>query len=302
MSAADLSVRETVFEHDGIRLWTRRAGREDGPLVILLHGFPEFGYAWRRQMGALAAAGFHVVAPDQRGYGQSSKPAGVRSYEIAKAGADVVAIADRLGREKFFLAGHDWGGMTAWEVAIRYPEHVERAVIMNAAHPDVVKRFGRFLARHPTQLLRSWYVFFFQIPWLPERLMSAFHHAALEKTLVWTSRAGTFLPDELVQYRHAWAQPGAVTGMVNWYRALFRAPRTSKEVERRVGIPVRIAWGMRDVFLLSALAEESLRYCDRATLVPFPTAGHWLHLEEPDAVSRLLIESFTIGSRTSHGA
>lgn len=293
MSAADPDVREATFEHDGIRLWARLAGPEDGPLVILLHGFPEFGYGWRRQMGALAAAGFRVVAPDQRGYGQSSKPLDITSYRIARASADAVAIADRLGHEKFHLAGHDWGGMAAWDLVIRYPERVHAAVIMSAVHPDVVRRSGRFLARHPTQLLRSSYMIFFQIPWLPERLMSAFNHKWLEQMLVWTSRAGTFSADELVRYRDAWAQPGAVSGMVNWYRALFRMTRTPKHIERRVRVPVRIAWGLRDVFLLPALGEESLHYCDDAAMVRFPTAGHWLHLEEPEAISRLFIESFT---------
>ena len=290
------SVDEVVFERDGVRLCARLAGPHDGPLVILLHGFPEFSYTWRRQMGPLAAAGLRVVAPDQRGYAKSDKPAGICSYSRANLSADVVAIADQLGADRFYLAGHDWGGLVAWEVAIRYPERVRKLIILNVAHPELFKSWGPFVRRHPSQLLRSWYMVLFQLPWLPERLFSAWNFRWPAKALLLTSRRGTFSSEDLAIYREAWRQPGAVTGMIHWYRALFRPAPTPRTMERQVTVPVRVAWGMRDVFFLPDLGRESLRYCDKAELIPFPTASHWLHLEEPAAISRLLIETFTPGT------
>lgn len=289
MSLEAGNVGEIVLERGGVKLFARVAGPESGELVILLHGFPEFSECWRRQMGPLAQAGFRVVAPDQRGYAMSSKPEGIAAYFASELSADVVAIAGQLGADRFCLAGHDWGAVVAWEVAIRYPRRVRRMVILNGPHPEVLRRFRRFDSRHPTQLLRSWYMIFFQLPWLPERAFSVLDFRYAVKSMVWTSRRGTFSKEDLARYREAWRQPGALSGMINWYRALFREPLP---VEQRVRVPVRIAWGLRDVYLLPHSASDSLRYCDQAELIPFPTAGHWLHLEEPAAVSRLLIETF----------
>jgi epoxide hydrolase 4 len=292
--APDVIVEEVEIQGAaGVPLFALAAGPEDGPLAILLHGFPESGYGWRRQMPALAAAGFRVVAPDQRGYGRSGKPAGVEAYSTSNLSADVLAIAGQLGRDRFCLAGHDWGGIVAWEVAIRYPQRLRALVILNAPHPDVIKRFPAFILRHPSQLLRSWYMIFFQLPWLPERGFAAFNFWWAVRALVWTSRKGTFPASELARYQEAWRQPGAPTGMINWYRALLRKPRSVLSADRRVQVPLRIGWGMRDVYLLPDLCRESLRYCDEAAMIPFAGAGHWLHLEESEAVSRLLVESFT---------
>ncbi len=212
---------------------------------------------------------------------------------MAKLIADVVAIASHLRRDRFCLAGHDWGGIVAWHVAIRHPARLRALVILNAPHPDVIKRLAGFLLKHPTQLLRSWYMIFFQLPWLPERLFSAFNFWFAARALVRTSRAGTFSGEELAEYRKAWRQPGAPAAMINWYRGLFRGAQSPSAPDRRVRVPVRIAWGMRDVFLLPDLGQASLRYCDEAAMIPFPAASHWLHLEEAEAVSRLLVESFS---------
>src|SRR5580704_17398686 len=159
------------------------AGPEDGPAVILLHGFPEFWYGWRKQIAPLAEAGFRVIVPDQRGYNLSSKPSAVRDYGLRELTADVIAIADQVGREKVFLAGHDWCAAVAWNAAMRYPGRIEKLAILNVPHPAVMRRF---LRTSPRQMLRSWYILFFQIPGLPEFLLSrnGFERcaAALEKT------------------------------------------------------------------------------------------------------------------------
>ncbi len=217
-------LQHLTFENGDVRLHAVAAGPPDGPVVLLLHGFPEFWYGWRNQIGPLAASGFRVVIPDQRGYNTSSKPRGVARYRIRELVSDVVAIIDQLGRESVYLAGHDWGAMVAWAVAASHGDKVSRLAILNVPHPGVM---FRFLLTHPGQLRRSWYAFFFQVPRLPELFFSAWNFRAGVQSMVRTSRPGTFSPEDLSSYRSAWRQPGAVTAMINWYRALFRYPRDS---------------------------------------------------------------------------
>jgi len=157
-------------------------------VVILLHGFPEFWYGWRGQIAPLASAGFRVVVPDQRGYNQSSKPQGWQAYTVPNLVGDVLGIADRLERQQFMLAGHDWGGVIAWACAMGHQDRVSRLGILNAPHPSV---FGEYARTHPAQLLRSWYIFFMQLPWLPEFLFEAQNFQAMTEALTKSSRPGT---------------------------------------------------------------------------------------------------------------
>jgi pimeloyl-ACP methyl ester carboxylesterase len=276
-----------TFQNDAVNLHAVVAGPKDGPVVVLLHGFPEFWYGWHNQIEPLAAAGFRVIVPDQRGYNLSSKPSGVAAYALAELVSDVIAIADQLGREKIFLAGHDWGAAVAWSTAILHPRRITRLVVLNVPHPTVMLKF---LSTRARQFLRSWYIFFFQLPWLPETLLAAFNYRIAERSLVRSSRPGTFSSDDLAQYRAAWSQPGALKCMIHWYRALFR-DRT-KFADRGVHVPARILWGDRDAFLLAEMAQESLRYCDNAELFTFAGASHWLQHEEPARVSELMLEFF----------
>lgn len=261
------------------------AGPEDGPAILLLHGFPEFWYGWRKQIDPLAEAGFRVIVPDQRGYNQSSKPSEVRDYGLRELTADVIAVADQIGRERISLAGHDWGAAVAWNTAMLYPVRIEKLAIVNVPHPAVMLRF---LRTNPRQMLRSWYMVFFQIPRLPEFLFSLDG----ARTLIRSSRPGTFSKEDIDRYREAWNQPGAMTAMIDWYRALFREMPDLEAVKSRARAPTRILWGMKDAFLLSAMAAESLKYCDQGELFEFPEATHWVHHEEPERVNRLLIEFF----------
>jgi pimeloyl-ACP methyl ester carboxylesterase len=280
-------VEELLFKNGNIGLHAVAVGPQDGPFVVLLHGFPEFWYGWRRQIEPLAAAGFRVIVPDQRGYNLSSKPSGVAAYSLTELVSDVIAIADQLRQEKIFLAGHDWGAAVAWSAALLHPERIAKLVVLNVPHPSVMRKF---ISTHPRQLFRSWYMFFFQLPWLPEAFFSAFDFRAGARALVRSSRPGTFSDEELVQYRAAWFQPGAPTGMINWYRALFRT--RVKFPDKTVRVPTRILWGERDNFLLAEMAHESLRYCASAELFTFANATHWLQHEEPARVSELLIDFF----------
>jgi pimeloyl-ACP methyl ester carboxylesterase len=274
---------ERLHEVNGIKLYAVEAGPADGPLVILLHGFPEFSYAWRHQIRPLTAAGFRVVVPDQRGYGRSDKPDGLDAYRLPVLGGDVLALADAYGRDRFHLVGHDWGGIVAWWVAASHPERIERLVIANAPHPDVVRPFIR---KNPTQLLRSYYVALFQLPGVPERLLSAGNFLALRRALRKTSWPGTFTDEDLDFYLDSWAKPGALTAMLNWYRALVQ--RRTRPVGR-VQAPARILWGKRDVALAPGLADASLAMCDDGRIIWFDDATHWALQEERRAVAADLV-------------
>jgi pimeloyl-ACP methyl ester carboxylesterase len=281
------SVEYLSFNNGDVGLHAVAAGPEDGLVVVLLHGFPEFWYGWHRQIEPLAAAGFRVIVPDQRGYNLSSKPLSVASYALTELVSDVIAIADQLGQKKIFLAGHDWGAAIAWSAALLHPQRIAKLVVLNVPHPSVMRKF---LSTRPRQFLRSWYVFFFQLPWLPEALFSAFNYHIGARSLQRSSRPGTFSAEALEQYRAAWSQPGALTAMINWYRALFRARVNFSD--KTVRVPTRILWGERDDFLLTEMAHESLRYCTSAELFTFANATHWLQHEEPARVSELLIDFF----------
>ena len=194
----------------------------DGPLIVLLHGFPEFWFGWRLQIAPLAAAGFRVVAPDTRGYNMSSKPEGFEAYAVDMLAADIRDLIGELGAESALLVGHDWGGTIAWTTAMNHPEVVDRLAILNAAHP---RRLQEGL-RHPSQLRKSWYFFFFALPGLPEDVVHArdwhfFRHFLEDANPPYTK-------EETERYIEAWSQPGAAAAMIDYYRASVRRPEGSR--------------------------------------------------------------------------
>jgi len=280
--------RERWIDAGLVKLHAVEAGPEDGPLAVLLHGFPEFWYGWRRQIAPLAAAGYRVLVPDQRGYHLSEKPRGVAAYGLDRLAGDVLGLLDDAGRERALLVGHDWGGAVAWWTAIRHPERIEKLAVLNMPHPRVMERFVR---RDPAQRKRSSYIFLFQLPWLPERRMRAGNFASPTAALAKTSRPGTFSEDELARYRAAWSQPGAVHAMIQWYRAALRA-RPERPESTRVRVPTLLVWGTRDRFLGREMAEPSIARCDQGRLVLVDEAGHWVQHEEPERVTRLLLDFF----------
>jgi pimeloyl-ACP methyl ester carboxylesterase len=265
----------------GVGLDVVASGPADGPPVLLLHGFPEFWYGWHRQVDALAAAGCRVLVPNQRGYDTSDKPRGVGAYSLDVLVEDALAVGALAGDRPLHVVGHDWGGLVAWWLALRAPDHVASATILNAPHPVA---FRGYLAAHPSQRRRSRYIAAFQLPWLPEWLLARDDCALLKRTLVGSSRRGTFGDDDLARYVEAWRRPGALTAMLNWYRALGRA-RPAAVADPRVRVPVRVLWGERDRFLEAGLADASLALCDRGSQRRFATATHWLQHEEPAAVT-----------------
>lgn len=228
-----------------------------------------------------------MIAPDQRGYGDSDKPTGVDAYRIEVLAQDMLALAEVVGRARFRVAGHDWGGLVAWWLATHHGDRVERAAILNAPNPSAI---GRYIARSFTQRLKSAYVLFFQIPALPEALLRAGNFSQLVATLRRTGRPGTFGDEVLADYRRLWSAPGALTGMLNWYRAL---PKRPAPVEgERVRVPMLMLWGARDNFLEQGLADASLELCEQGRLVKLPEGTHWLQHEEPAFINRALIEHF----------
>lgn len=282
----DVDARLTTSRRrvNSVELEMRAGGAEDGPLVLLLHGFPDAWWTWRGQVGPLIDAGYRVVLPTMRGYGNSEKPAGIGSYALDTLAADVLAIADDLGRETFRLVGHDWGGVVAWEAAVRAPARIERLVIVDAPHPDVWSRVAR---RHPTQLLRSSYVAFFQLPWLPEAVFRARSHAVARGMLTRSSNPGTFTDHDLERYVEAWRQRGALTAMLNYYRALRHKPRRQPA---RVLPQTLVVWGGKDYFLSRRVYEAGLAMCDHGTGVWVDEATHWVHLEQPARVTPALLQ------------
>lgn len=274
----------TMRQVGRLRLHCVEAGPRHGPLTLLLHGFPECWWGWRRQIAPLASAGLRVVVPDQRGYGTSDKPPGVNAYRLDLLSSDVTALADALGRRRFRLVGHDWGGIVAWWTATRAANRVERLAILNAPHPGVL---APYLFRSPLQALRSSYIGIFQLPRLPETILSARNFSALTGMMRRTSRRlGAFRADDFMIYRRAWSQPGAMTSMLNWYRAL---PRSRHDL-RRVRMPALVLWGTRDQALERGLAEASLGLCDSGRIQWFEAASHWLQHEESASVSGALTD------------
>ncbi|MBI5669958.1 MAG: alpha/beta hydrolase [Chloroflexi bacterium] len=295
MTIPDL--HHTYLKTSNIALHTVLAGPEDGPPVILLHGFPEFWYGWRHQIPYLAARGYRVIAPDQRGYNLSDKPKAVNAYRISELTRDVVGLMDTLGYERVHLVGHDWGGVVAWWVATKYPDRLHKLVILNAPFPTLANKAYR--QGNLRQILKSWYIFFIQIPHLPERLAGLNNWRALEQSMRRSGRPDTFTAEDFAAYKQAWSQPGAMIAMMNWYRAAARGavhPEESELIYRgkpRITTPTLLLWGEQDVALEKSLAQESINLCDNGRLVFFPEATHWVQHDEADEVNRLIGEFLT---------
>ena len=279
----------TWFNLSGLRLHAAAAGPQDGPLVILLHGWPEFWFSWRKQIPALAGAGYRVVAPDQRGYNLSDK---IGPYDIFTLAQDTANLIAACGREQAFVAGHDWGAAVAWSTAILHPERVKKLAIFNVPHPALM--LGGLRTAGLRQALKSYYIYFFQIRRLPEWLLSRNEYAGLRRLLQSTSRPGTFSRRELDFYADAWSQRGTLTASLGWYRALPQTAMSSRrsELNQKVPAPTLIQWGEQDVALDLSLAIKSLNWCKQGQLIRYPRATHWVHHEEVTEVNARLVSFF----------
>jgi pimeloyl-ACP methyl ester carboxylesterase len=276
---------------NGISLHVMFAGPANGKPLIFLHGFPEFWFAWRRQIDHFVSSGYRVIAPDQRGYNVSDKPGGIASYSIDLLAQDVVAVLDAVAGSKAFVVGHDWGAVIAWYLAARYPHKVGRTATLSAPHPRV---FIKNLIANPAQLRRSWYIFLFQLPWLAEVILRRRDWELLVRGLRDTSPPGVFSDADLERYKESWTRKGALTAMLNWYRAaLLRPSKLAFDAETwQVKVPTLLVWGKNDQFAVEATARESLQYCDNGHLELLETATHWVQHEQPAEVNNLLSRFF----------
>ena len=278
---------------NGVRLHYVQAGQ--GPLMIFLHGFPEFWHAWTAQL--LDFGQDHLaVAPDMRGYNLSEKPAALEQYRIRHLIEDVRQLAAHLGHSKFVLVGHDWGGAVAWAYAIAHPETLEKLVIVNAPHPGI---FARELAHNPAQQKASEYMTFFQQPQIAEQTLSADNYAALVKIVMGEGlRTGAFTQEDKQAYLDAWSQPGALTGGLNYYRASRIGPGSSGNFAPDAGrltvhVPTLVIWGEKDTALLPGNLDGLDQFVPQLTIKRIPEGSHWVIHEKPDEVNRL-IRSFLV--------
>ena len=275
---------------NGIRLHVVQSGSRYGELVILLHGFPEFWYGWRKQIQPLANAGLRVWVPDQRGYNLSDKPKGLAAYKLDELAKDVVGLIDAAGVDKCYLAGHDWGAAVAWWVGLHYPERLHKLAILNVPHPAVMMQT---LSNSFIQLKKSWYMFFFQIPFLPEAILRNNDWELVVKMMKTGSKSGSFSTADLEQYRHAWWRKNAMTSMLNWYRAVLQKSPDLKG-NQRIQAPTLILWGANDIALGREMARPSLELCDQGKLVFFEQSSHWVQHDESEAVNKYLLDFFSI--------
>lgn len=281
----DNKLEHSTITTNGINLHVVLAGPKDGKPIILLHGFPEFWRGWLKQIEPLANAGYRVIVPDQRGYNLSDKPKGVKSYRVDALAADVLGLMDALGYDKVHLIGHDWGAVVAWTFALLHPERLHKLGILNVPHPSVMLRF---LSRDFKQMRNSWYIFFFQLPWLPEHFLRKDDWHKGVRVLLGSSKRGSFHKADILEYKQAWSQPGAITAMLNWYRALLRyRPRMPKDP--RVSVPTLMLWGTKDTALSYRMAQPSIEFCDDGKLILIETATHWIQHDEAHDVTKHLL-------------
>lgn len=271
---------------NGLQLHTVIAGPPDGKLVVLLHGFPENWYTWRKQIKPLVEAGYRVVVPDQRGYNLSDKPLGIHPYRTDALAADIRELVRTFEREQAIIVGHDWGGMVAWRLAMEYPDLVEKLIILNAAHPHA---FRRELRENPAQQRKSWYMFAFQLPWLPETLIGQSPMSSVNLFF----RRNAVNQDAFSSYDlHAMAtmlsQPGALTAMLNWYRAAFQ--RSDSRPSTPVTAPTLIVWGEDDAALGKSLTYGLEAWVPNLKIHYIPNCGHWVQNEAPDEVNTQVLE------------
>lgn len=272
---------------NGLELHTIIAGPIDGPLVILLHGFPENWYTWRQQIKPLVEAGYRVVVPDQRGYNLSDKPGGVHNYRLEALAADVVELIHSFKHERAMVVGHDWGGLVAWYLAMHYPEIVEKLIVLDAPHPAA---YLREIRSNPAQQRKSWYIGFFQLPGVPEEL---FGHDPIETARFFFRRNAinqeAFSSFDIHVMATAIAQPEALTSALNWYRAVVR-DRSAFENVRPIEAPTLLIWAEDDVALGRSLTYGLEPWISRLQVHYISHCGHWVQNEAPEEVNAQLLE------------
>ena len=290
-SPRPLEVERRRIDCGEVTLDCALAGDPARPLVVLLHGFPESWYSWRHQIPVLAEH-YRVAVPSLRGYGNSDRPKDVASYEIPHLTGDVRGLVRALGYEDAAIVGHDWGGGISWAFAIDHPDVCRKLAVCNCPHPAI---FAKSVFSNPRQLLRSWYMFFFQIPRLPEWILTRNHMAALERgfrEMVVRKDREVFTDEDLREIKRSFDPPGAATAAVNYYRAQFRnrAALTRYSLETRIKCPTLLIWAEDDVALGKELTVGTDALVDAPFSIRFiPDCSHWVQQERPEEVNEALL-------------
>lgn len=274
---------EKYIQVNGIKLHVIEEGPKDGEVIIFLHGFPECWYSWKKQIPFFAQQKFRVLAPDQRGYNLSDKPANVKAYHIRNLVADIVGLIKSTGKERVYLVGHDWGGAVAWKVAEAYPDLVYKLVILNMPHPKVFKKVLRSSLR---QCLLSSYIFFAQIPWLPEKILQLTDYKILTQAMKISSIKPAFSDQTLEKYKRSWKRKGSMHAMINWYRAAKYSREPKENV--RIKVPVLLIWGNQERFFIKEAVDDSLAICEEAVLCK-TKGSHWLQHEKPEELNKQIL-------------
>lgn len=279
-----ITIRKVVA--NGQTFEVAEAGQGDH-LILCLHGFPELNYSWRFQMPLLAGMGYRVWAPNQRGYGASYRPKGVASYTADKIVEDAAALFDASGARKLTLVAHDWGGAIAWLFAIWKKRPIGRLIVMNLPHPAC---FAEAL-KHGPQRRRSWYMAFFQLPFLPERMMGARNARGVRESFRGMAIDKSRFPDQVLDvYAEAAQRPGALTAMINWYRAAARHRASMRIGDGKVDVPTLIVWGEQDKALGLETLDGTDRYVADLTIRRLPGVSHWVQQEAPEKVNAILMD------------
>ncbi|GBF79338.1 alpha/beta fold hydrolase [Aphanothece sacrum] len=269
---------------NGIQLHYKTQGQ--GKLMLMLHGFPEFWYSWRYQITEFAQD-YKVVALDLRGYNDSDKPKDLAAYKIDVLVEDIAGVITGLGYDNCILVSHDWGGAIAWNFAYTYPEMIEKFIVMNLPHPA---KFSQGLKTRQ-QLLKSWYIFWFQIPYLPERSLQANNYQSIANIFQKTAIDKTaFSQKDLDAYKKAAAKPGALTAMLNYYRNIFKCLLKSPKEWQKISLPILMIWGENDTALGKELTYGTEEYCIDFTLKYIPNCSHWVQQEQPKLVNEYMRE------------
>lgn len=283
MKATDIT--SNFYDVNDIRMHVIEAGPATGKPLIFLHGFPDFWYGWKDQITYFSTLGYHVIVPDQRGYNHSAKPEGVKAYHCKHLMEDICDLVRAMDLKDVQLVGHDWGGILCWMLGIYHPGLFKKIVILNAPHPGALR-----IKRPLSQLFKSWYIYFFQLPRIPEWLCSRNDFKFLRSSMTGTALPETFSAKDLTRYKQAWK--GSLRYMINWYRAMRQSPEFAANMKfpKLIHNPVLLIWGQKDRFLDFMLAKSSMQFCLNGQLISFPDATHWLQHEKSAEVNRAIEE------------
>lgn len=281
-----MGARRIVVPANGIEFEVFEAGAGDR-LALLLHGFPQHAVMWRHLVGPLAAAGYRVWAVNQRGYGATTRPPGKDAYSLEALTTDVAGLIDAANPASVSLIGHDWGGFIAWVVAIRKLRRIDALIALNIPHPLC---FRRALEEQWRQKFKSAYAAFFQLPWLPDRLLSARRGALAERLMQFAAgREGVFSKEEMDIYRANVSAPGAATAMLNWYRAAGSDILEAEDLDSPVDAPTLVVWGLDDAALGESCLDGTDHYVRNLRIEKLPGVSHWTPEDAPERVNALIL-------------